>query len=313
MKKTIITAMLLGLGAAVSALEVSLEENKAERGSIGYVDLKKIFRLYPETHKAKQSYAEIVRQAEEQVNLRKAELLAMRAELSKLKVEKELVEKTPIPAAEPAVQVSTPAAVEVSSTSVHAPDASPDGAQDPRSQLGQLPGMGPLPDDIQPDAAPPAAVQASTAPAAPVPTDAPLVIDIPGVTESPIVVDPGAAAVSTPTAAAAPPPDASAAQQALAARDKRLKELDDAVTAKQNEIAEKERLFDSYQAQVEKDLIDIESRRAEILLGKIYDAVREVARENGVSVVVDKGQILFGQNSVDLTDKVVKKLKETSL
>ncbi|MFA5138524.1 MAG: OmpH family outer membrane protein [Elusimicrobiota bacterium] len=306
MKKTITTMMagvLLGLGAAASALEVSLEENKAERGNIGYVDLKKIFRLYPETHKAKQSYAEIIRQAEEQVNLRKAEIMAMRAELSKLKVEKELVEKTPIPAAAPTppaepaistptVQVSTPAVVEVST--------------DSRPQLGQLPGMGPMPADVAQDTAP--VVSSDTAPVQGAsPTDAPLVIDIPGVTESPIVVDPGAAAVSTPTAAVDP------GAEALAAREKRMKELDDSIAAKQDEIAEKEKLFDSYQAQVEKDLIDIESRRAEILLGKIYDAVREVARENGVSVVVDKGQILFGQNSVDLTDRVVKKLKETSL
>lgn len=352
MKKTIIpmtAAVLLGLGAAASALEVSLEENKAERGNIGYVDLKKVFRLYPETGKAKQSYAEIIRQAEEQVNLRKAELMAMRAELSKLKVEKELVEKTPIPAAAPVAQpslvvVSTPT-VEVSTPAVqastaaapvHAPNASPDGAQDRaapgptgrpsaagqdvlpapaasaaqdgRGMLGQLPGMGALPAGAQDQAASAATVVASTA------TDAPLIIDIPGVTESPIVVDPGAVNASTPAVAApAPVPSVDPREEAIRAREKRTRELDEAILSKQKEIDERGRLFEGYQAQVEKDLIDIESRRAEMLLGKIYDAVREVARESGVSVVVDKTQILFGQNSVDLTDKVLKKLKEASL
>ena len=74
-----------------------------------------------------------------------------------------------------------------------------------------------------------------------------------------------------------------------------------------------EAAFKAYQARMEKDLIDIESRRSEILLGRIYNAVREVARTEGVSIVVDKNQILFGQASVDLTEKVIKKLEGQSL
>jgi len=56
-------------------------------------------------------------------------------------------------------------------------------------------------------------------------------------------------------------------------------------------------------------LLDLESRRSEILLGKIYVGIQDVAREEGISVVVDKNQILFGQKAVDLTDKVLQKLK----
>ena len=59
----------------------------------------------------------------------------------------------------------------------------------------------------------------------------------------------------------------------------------------------------------EQPLLELENRRSEILLGKIYTVIQEVARENGVGVVVDKNQILFGQNSVDLTEKVIKKLE----
>ena len=69
------------------ALEVSLEENRAERGSIGYVDLQRVFQRFPEVQKAKQSFQEIIRQAEDQVNLRKAEVFAVRAEVSKLEIE----------------------------------------------------------------------------------------------------------------------------------------------------------------------------------------------------------------------------------
>ncbi|TPW18555.1 MAG: hypothetical protein FD126_3400, partial [Elusimicrobia bacterium] len=77
----------LGPGAA-GAMEISLEENRGQRGSIGYVDLQAVFRRFPEVQRAKQSYAEVVRQAEEQVNLRKAELIRLRSDIGSLKAER---------------------------------------------------------------------------------------------------------------------------------------------------------------------------------------------------------------------------------
>ena len=106
-----IRAVLLALtlfSTGAGALEISLEENKAERGNIGYIDLQKVFKLYPETNKAKQSYSEILRQAEEQVNLKKAELLTLRAELESAESELELLEKSPAP---PAPTLERPAAI----------------------------------------------------------------------------------------------------------------------------------------------------------------------------------------------------------
>ncbi|MFC1679614.1 OmpH family outer membrane protein, partial [Elusimicrobiota bacterium] len=82
---------------------------------------------------------------------------------------------------------------------------------------------------------------------------------------------------------------------------------------KELELSRKTDAFRVYRSGVEKNLVDIESQRSEILLGKIYRAVREVAREQGVSVVIDKTQILFGRDSVDLTDQVIRRLEEWSL
>jgi Skp family chaperone for outer membrane proteins len=93
------------------------------------------------------------------------------------------------------------------------------------------------------------------------------------------------------------------------ARDARLKEIQEAIDLKRKDLAAKEAEFQKHQSQVEKNLLELESRRSEILLGKIYTVIQEVARDNGVGVVVDKSQILFGQNSVDLTEKVLKKLE----
>ena len=69
-------------------------------------------------------------------------------------------------------------------------------------------------------------------------------------------------------------------------RDARLRELESAIADKIADIARKEAAFKEFQAQAEKNLLDLEGRRSEMLLGKIYEVMREVARENAVSVVV---------------------------
>lgn len=345
-------AALAPIGPA--ALEISLEENKAQRGNIGFVDLQKVFRLFPETHKAKQSYREIVRQAEEQINLRKAGMMTLRTEIAQLKAEKALLEKTPAPERPAAPPPKPPPPEEVDDTFSTPPaEALPAPATGQAPVEGAVPAEGALPEGTtsQPGSPAAAGTAVSTAaaaveepiealpgmsdlakeakPAAAEPgTEAePLVINIPGVSEKPIVVEPPPAppAGGTPAPADAEPvpepPAPSASDAAYAAalaeyeektleRERRLKELDSRIAEKETELGKREAEFKTYQGQVEKNLIDIENRRSEILLGKIYQAVRQVARENGVSVVVDKNQILFGQGTVDLTNKVIRKLEE---
>ncbi|HBL18972.1 MAG TPA: hypothetical protein DD417_19990 [Elusimicrobia bacterium] len=295
----LLTAVLAARPGA--ALEVSLEENRAQRGNIGYVDIQRVFRLYPETRKAKQSYAEIVRQAEEQVNLKKAELIGLRGELSRLRAEREVVAKTPIVTTPPPAPVPPPAPLP--ETGAEDPGQPPAAATAPvaGSDFGSLPGMA---GEVRPATA----------------TVRPLVINIPGVTDSPIVVQPPGG-TETPETVAASSPAVSGAQADLqeALRSAaalappppsaRLAELDEEIAAKEKDLAAKEKAFRTFEGDVEKNLIAIEGKRSEMLLGKIYRAVREAARENGVSVVVDKSQILFGQDSVDLTDKVIRKLE----
>ncbi|MDE2290651.1 MAG: OmpH family outer membrane protein, partial [Elusimicrobia bacterium] len=121
------------------------------------------------------------------------------------------------------------------------------------------------------------------------------------------------------TAAATPPPPPAPSQAELQAqaeaqlraRDAKVKALDDAVAAKEKEIADKEKALGDYEGGLEQNLVDIESKKSEMLLGRIYLAIRQTATENGVSVVIDKSAILYGQPSVDLTQKVLKKLEET--
>ncbi len=218
--KLLTAAALLVLAgpARLGALELSLEENKALRGNIGFVDTQRVFRAFPETVKAKENFEEAVRQAEEQVNSRKAGLLRLRSELDALKVQRAA-------AAQPApVPAPTAQAVNVSSPTL-------------------------------------------------------------------------AVAVATPAPAALTPAPAATVA------------LDEEIARKTAELARQESSAREEQAAAEKNLLDLESRRSEILLGKIYRAVQEVALREGISVVVDKSGIIYGHSAVDLTDKVLKYLR----
>ena len=284
MRKTALALALLAAAGPLAAMEISLEENRGERGSIGYVDLQAVFRRFPETQKAKQSYAEIVRQAEEQVNLRKAELIRLRSELANLRSEREAASNAPIfvppPLPAPAPEAAPAPAKPEEPAKTEAP------AADPAAALTGLPGMNS--------------------------SSAPLKISIPGLPEEemPTAAEVEAAAPKTDTAAAPSAEDLQArAEKELRERDQRVKDLDAAIAAKQKDISDKESGLNDFQVQLEKNLVDIESKRSEMLLGRIYKAVRETAIENGVSVVIDKSAILFGQGSVDLTAKVLKRLE----
>jgi hypothetical protein len=86
-------------------------------------------------------------------------------------------------------------------------------------------------------------------------------------------------------------------------------EIDAALQKKDTDLKKAEDELKTYQKQAEKELLDYESRRTELILGRIYIAIKELATKESVSVVVDKRNILYGQNAVDLTSKLLEKLE----
>lgn len=260
MRTRLLPLLLLLCAGPARGIEVSIEENKVSRGSVGFVDLQRLFHEYPETHKARQQFEDVMRQAEEQVNLRKAKLLRKKAQLVELRMQHGLLSITPIPAARaaPAPDGSTAAAHGsgvAASTSAASGVALSSGA--------------------------PAWVQEAGA-------GAPGLANLPGLSQEDATVLP--AQLSSPSVSGL-----SSLEAALAEQAEQLKREEDE--------------FRAYQAQVERNLLDLESRKSEILLGKIYAAAQEVARAEGVSVVVDKSQILVGHPALDLTEKVLQRLK----
>jgi len=285
------SALLLLLLAALpgGAIELSLEENRAQRGNIGYVDMQRIFKLFPETIRAKENFEEAVRQAEEQINLGKADIIRLRSELTSLRLEREALAKVPgpPPAAAP-VPAPVPEAPKVAlstPTEIH-PSLSSE-------TVARLLAGATYFDDVAVASAP----------------VNPLIINLPGVTTG-FIPTPRRHAEPAPPLVPVPLPAPAAAPKSPADPSPALAELDEKISNKMMELAQKEISFKEHQATAEKNLLGLESRKTEILLGKIQRVVKEVARQEGVSVVVDKNSILFGHDAVDLTERVLKALKD---
>lgn len=293
----------------VRAIELSLEENRAERGSVGYVDMKRLFSASPDATRAREGLEELVRQAEERVNAKKAELLRRRQDLATLKIERdELARSTPTAS----VPVLPPA-----------PAPAPAAAPAPAKPLA------PTPAPAAPVTAAPPAPETSTAAAS-----APLTINLPGLTDGPLNLErPGASplnptrdrgAATPPPAPAAPPTDgppavvapvpAAPAPPAPAAPagptlSQRLLELDGRIVASQADIDRIQNELDRERLGAERTLLDAEGRKTDQVLARLYRAISEVAKREGVSVVIEKSATLYGHPAVDLTDKVLRQLR----
>jgi Skp family chaperone for outer membrane proteins len=319
MKKIAPLIAVLLLAAPALAIELSLEENRAERGSVGYVDMQRLFSTSPDAQRAKEGFEELVRQAEERVNLRKAELLKLRQQLDAARVERDALtastaaEPSPaappaastmsaiVPPAAPAVAVSTsaPSAPSVAVSTPTAPAAAP--VPQKLSNLA-LPGLSSDTAAIAPPAAssaPAPGLAAAVAKSTATPSAAPVVAASTAAAASAANLFPG----PPPTPAIPPAPAGPTLTQ-------RLLELDGKIIRLQSDIAAKESELTREHDDADHGLLDVESRKTDQVLARLYRAITEVAHREGVSVVVDKTTILYGHPAVNLTDKVLKYLRE---
>jgi Skp family chaperone for outer membrane proteins len=351
---------------------------------VGFVDMQRLFKASPDAARAREGLEELVRQAEERVNAKKAGLLRLRQELGALKSERELLAE-PKPAAPPPaastqaapLSVDLPGLVGAPSNPVRPgasplnptgdrgtpqaapkpePAAAPVAVSTPAAQpTTDLPGLAGAPlNPARPGASPlnptgdrgtPQAAPKPEPAAAPVAVSTPAAqptTDLPGLAGAPLnPARPGASplnpardrgtpqaapkpepaaapvAVSTPAARAAIEPDPVASSTASAAPvapagptlAQRLIELDGRISAKQGESDRLQGELDRERLGAERALLDAEGRKTDQVLARLYRAVSEVARLEGVSVVVDKSATLYGHPAVDLTDKIIKQLR----
>ena len=89
MKKLIFLLSLALLPGKAAALELLLEENRGESGTIGYVDIDKVFKEYSGTTGAREEFLAEIKKKEDALNARKLAIFTLKAELAKLRQERE--------------------------------------------------------------------------------------------------------------------------------------------------------------------------------------------------------------------------------
>ncbi|MBI4352237.1 MAG: hypothetical protein HY550_12445 [Elusimicrobia bacterium] len=315
MKKLLFIALLAALPPGAGALELLLEENRGESGTIGFVDIDRVFKEYSGTTGAREEFIAEIKKKEEVLNSKKAPIFTLKAEIAKLKQEREFAltlpslletqrsvaeaaaataaaaeaakqaaEETARKAAEAAalaLQVSS-GTVEVSTSGAQVPaegvQASTAAPQVPPAQQAQPAPQAQPPQQAQPAAQPPAAASLPGMEG----------IDMPGIAKVPVTHFKFSVSTSVP-------------------------EIETALAAREAELAAKEEELRLLQLRTERELLEYESRKSEVLLGRIYVALRELAIKEEVSVIIDKRNILFGQKAVDLTGKLLKRLEESGL
>jgi len=301
MKHAIIALFLTAACAAgARALEISLEENRGASGSVGFVDMERVFKEHPETVKAREEFSLLLKDKKAFLGLKREELSALRQKLAALSEKrKEFVRRAKEAEAAPAVSTAASAGAPVSTASVSG------------AYISAMPAIAPA----QGPAVSSAAVPAPVSTAAVVTTG----------TASPVYKTAVAAGTATVAGqnsfdAGAPQVSSGAAAQAVAvssgaecalplsADTDTLEGLDGAISAARSDISAREALLKGYRKKTEKELVDLEGKRSEMILGKIYFALRELAIAEHLSVVVDKKSTLYGQNAVDLTSKLLDKL-----
>lgn len=287
MKRLILLLSLALLPAKAQALELLLQENRGESGTIGYVDIDRVFKEYSGTAGAREDFISEIKRREDALNAKKTSIFTLKAELAKLRQEREFaltlpslletkrsIESAAAAAAQPAPQeapVSTGAAQALTP---------PPGKTAPQAG-GETPREG-APPEIS-TAAPPS-------PPPPPPPGLPGMggISMPGIANVPVSHFKFSVSTSVP-------------------------EIDSAITRKEAAITAGEEELRQAQLRAERELLEYESRKSELLLGRIYVALKELAIKEEVSVVVDKRNILYGQKAVDLTQKLLRKLEENSI
>jgi Skp family chaperone for outer membrane proteins len=275
--------------ALAPAVEIPLESLTPAR--VGYVDLQKVFDIYPEKAFAEGDLLREIEKRKRELGQRQNLIATIKQQIS--------VDEAAL------AQGKTGAAVAVPANSV--PDLTPPPAPVPVPAVSSS--------TVKGSTTPVTVVYGSTAPLVePYPMEDPLA-GLPG-HESGTISErtPGSSQLpgmkdSTPkqslldTVAAGPAaPLSSDVQDALQKRIDANKQL------LEKQIAS----FKSFRGLAIADMKVLETQKTYGVMSKIYAVLQTLARDEGVTVVMDKAYVLYGEDSVDLSDKLIQRLQQES-
>ncbi|MEF3280643.1 MAG: OmpH family outer membrane protein [Elusimicrobiota bacterium] len=239
------------------SIEISLEENKAESGTVGYVDITRIFKIF--SVNPKKNFEKLVAEKQKIIDEKKKEADYYKATKEKLNSEYQIAKMYE----EFYKNISTMTDVN-KSTDIISENENFEQQISTDSLLTTTTTLATSSDEI------------------------------PKIEDEPYIVMPGIGKVSINKFKFS-------VSSSTIEIEKAINELDNKIMSIDSEINEMKAKFDD-------ELSKKAMKENEKILKKIYEAIEEVAGEEGVSVIVDKKNILFGRKTVDLTDKVIEKI-----
>ncbi|OGS04616.1 MAG: hypothetical protein A3G41_02060 [Elusimicrobia bacterium RIFCSPLOWO2_12_FULL_59_9] len=275
------------------ALELELREARGERGTIGYIDMEQVFKEFPKTREAKEAFDLEVKKTKEELQKKRVEVSKLRSQIGELEAELE-------PQKEKLKDLKSSLAAK---TIV---------AQIARGSLRNVPQKLAEAETVQTQAESEADRQAAQKEAEGIRQGAEdeiskIIAEVPETAAEPQSGRPEPAASVKTSSSTAGLEDL---RQQVQTTSSTVQSLEMQLALKRSGLEVKAAALAEFQAKIKEDLEGLEKRKIQIVLGKIYQIVREIAEEEGISVVVDKNAILYGQEAVDLTEKTLAKIKE---
>jgi Skp family chaperone for outer membrane proteins len=81
------------------------------------------------------------------------------------------------------------------------------------------------------------------------------------------------------------------------------------ISLREEQLLKRQKELEDARASSAQSLRAFEASRAKTILGRLYKALVELANERGISLVVDKSAILYGQNTIDLTESLTRRVR----
>jgi Skp family chaperone for outer membrane proteins len=270
---------LLAFPALSVAVEIPLESLTPAR--VGYVDLQKVFDTYPEKSFAEGDLLREIEKRKRDLGQRQNLIATIRQQIStdqaaldqgKTGTTVTVPANTVPDLTPPPVPVPAPVASTTTVKGSTTPVVEPYPMEDP---LAGLPGHD--------SATLPERAQGST--------------QLPGMKDS--------ASKQSLLDALAAAPAAPLSSEALAALQKRI---DTNKQLLEKQIAD----FKNFRGNAVADMKVLQTQKTYGVMSKIYAVLQNLARDEGVTVVMDKAYVLYGEDTVDLSDKLIQRLQQES-
>lgn len=85
--------------------------------------------------------------------------------------------------------------------------------------------------------------------------------------------------------------------------------LAEGITRREEQLLKRQKELEEARESSAQALRAFEATRSKTILGRLYKALVELAEERGIRLVVDKSAILYGQNTIDLTEALNRRVR----